>query len=94
MTARSELDSGTAGRGAACLQRLAGLAALFCAAAVLLVIGALWMRPRLLAAFLLITIFYVTFVPGPISQIRFRLPVTPAILLLVAVGAQCGKTHS
>ncbi|MDD3440315.1 MAG: DUF2079 domain-containing protein [Kiritimatiellae bacterium] len=38
MTARSELDSGTAGRGAACLQRLAGLAALFCAAAVLLVI--------------------------------------------------------
>jgi 4-amino-4-deoxy-L-arabinose transferase-like glycosyltransferase len=62
-------------------------------AAVLLVIGALRMRPRLLAAFLLITIFYVTFVPGPISQIRFRLPVTPAILLLVAVGAQRGKTH-
>jgi hypothetical protein len=63
------------------------------AAAVLLVIGALRMRPRLLAAFLLITIFYVTFVPGPISQIRFRLPVTPAILLLVAVGAQRSKTH-
>ncbi|MEJ5309361.1 MAG: glycosyltransferase family 39 protein [Anaerolineae bacterium] len=56
------------------------------AAAVLLVIGALRMRPRLLAAFLLITIFYVTFVPGPISQIRFRLPVTPVILLLVARG--------
>lgn len=55
-------------------------------AAILFVIGALRMRPRLLAAFLLITIFYVTFVPGPISQIRFRLPVTPAILLLVARG--------
>jgi hypothetical protein len=62
--------------------------AMYGAAVVLLVIGALKMRPRLLAAFLLITIFYVTFVPGPISQIRFRLPVTPAILLLVAVGTQ------
>ena len=59
---------------------------MYVAAAVLLVIGALRMRPRLLAAFLLITIFYVTFVPGPISQIRFRLPVTPTILLLVARG--------
>ncbi len=64
------------------------------AAAVLFVIGALRMRPRLLAAFLLITIFYVTFVPGPISQIRFRLPVTPAILLLVAMGAQRSRPQA
>lgn len=56
--------------------------------AMLLGIGALRMRPRLLALFLLIIIFYVTFVPGPIAQIRFRLPVMPVILLLVAVGAQ------
>ena len=66
---------------------------MYSAAAVLLCIGALRMRPRLLAAFLLITIFYVTFVPGPISQIRFRLPVTPAILLLVVVGALRGRAQ-
>jgi len=67
---------------------------LYSAAAVLLVIGALRMRPRLLSAFLLITIFYVTFVPGPISQIRFRLPVTPVILLLVAVGTLRDGMHN
>lgn len=61
---------------------------LYSAAGVLLVLGVLRLHPRLLAAFLLVTIVYVTFVPGPISQIRFRLPVTPAILLLVAVGVQ------
>ncbi len=60
--------------------------AMYGAAAALLVVGALRTRPRLLAAFLLITVFYVTFVPGPISQIRFRLPVTPVILLLAARG--------
>jgi hypothetical protein len=61
-------------------------------AAVLFVTGVLRMHQRLLVAFLLITIFYVTFVPGPISQIRFRLPVTPAILLLVARG--CYPSHN
>ncbi len=55
-------------------------------AAVLFVVGAIRLRPRLLSAFMVVTIFYVTFVPGPISQIRFRLPVVPLILLLVAVG--------
>ncbi|HQE93390.1 MAG TPA: glycosyltransferase family 39 protein [Anaerolineae bacterium] len=76
------------------LYALPGLAFVFWAwwgivyavAGVLLVIGGWRMRPRLLAVFLFITIFYVTFVPGPISQIRFRLPVTPLILLLVARG--------
>ncbi len=48
--------------------------------------GALRVRPRLLTIFVLMTIFYVTFVPGPISQIRFRLPVTPLILLVAAAG--------
>ncbi len=55
--------------------------------AVLFTRGALRLRPRILALFIVATILYVTFVPGPISQIRFRLPVTPLILLLVTVGA-------
>ena len=55
-------------------------------ATVLFVVGAIRLRPRLLSAFIVVTIFYVTFVPGPISQIRFRLPVVPLILLLVVVG--------
>ncbi len=59
----------------------------YAVAAVLFTIGALRLRPRILPLFIVITIFYVTFVPGPISQIRFRLPVTPLILLLVAFGA-------
>lgn len=53
---------------------------------VLLGVGAVRLRPRVVAFFVLATIFYVTFVPGPISQIRFRLPVMPLILLLAAVG--------
>jgi 4-amino-4-deoxy-L-arabinose transferase-like glycosyltransferase len=60
---------------------------LYAVAAVLFVVGALRLRPRLLALFLVVTVFYVTFVPGPISQIRFRLPVVPIILLLATVGA-------
>ncbi|MBN2004989.1 MAG: glycosyltransferase family 39 protein [Anaerolineae bacterium] len=63
-----------------------GWSILYGAVAILFCRGALRMRPRLLALFLVITIFYVTFVPGPISQIRFRLPVTPLILLLAAAG--------
>lgn len=51
-------------------------------------VGAARLRPRMLAGFMMATLFYVTFVPGPISQVRFRLPVLPTILLLVAVGAQ------
>jgi 4-amino-4-deoxy-L-arabinose transferase-like glycosyltransferase len=53
-------------------------------AAVLFIVGALRLRPRILSLFIVLTIIYVTFVPGPISQIRFRLPVMPLILLLVA----------
>jgi hypothetical protein len=61
-------------------------AVLYAVAAALFVVGALRLRPRLLALFLVVTVFYVTFVPGPISQIRFRLPVVPLILLLATVG--------
>ena len=53
---------------------------------ILFVVGALRLRPRLLALFLVVTVFYVTFVPGPISQIRFRLPVVPIILLVATFG--------
>lgn len=53
----------------------------------LFTVGALRVRPRILSLFIVVTIFYVTFVPGPISQTRFRLPVTPLILVLVAFGA-------
>ncbi len=56
-------------------------------AGALAALGALWLRPRILSLFIAATIFYVTFVPGPISGTRFRLPVTPLILLLVVVGA-------
>jgi 4-amino-4-deoxy-L-arabinose transferase-like glycosyltransferase len=55
-------------------------------AGVLAVWGAWRLRPRVLSLFIAATIFYVTFVPGPISGTRFRLPVTPLILLLVVVG--------
>jgi len=50
-------------------------------------VGAWRLKPRVLSLVLVATVFYVTFLPGPISQIRFRLPVVPVILLLVVVGA-------
>ena len=56
-------------------------------AAALFFVGAVRLRPRILALFLVATVFYVTFVPGPISQIRFRLPVMPLILVLVTIAA-------
>jgi len=62
-------------------------------AAVFFGVGAWRLRPRILSLFIMATIFYVTFVPGPISQIRFRLPVTPLILLLVAVGVLVQRRH-
>jgi 4-amino-4-deoxy-L-arabinose transferase-like glycosyltransferase len=55
-------------------------------AGVLAALGAVRLRPRVLALFIVATIFYVTFVPGPITGTRFRLPVTPLILLLIAIG--------
>lgn len=55
--------------------------------AILFCVGALRLRPRVLSLVLVATVFYVTFLPGPISQIRFRLPVVPVILLLVVIGA-------
>jgi hypothetical protein len=55
--------------------------------AILFCVGALRLKPRVLSLVLVATVFYVTFLPGPISQIRFRLPVVPVILLLVVVGA-------
>ena len=62
-------------------------------AAVFFGVGAWRLRPRILSLFIMATIFYVTVVPGPISQIRFRLPVTPLILLLVAVGVLVQRRH-
>jgi hypothetical protein len=59
----------------------------YAVAAGLFTVGALRIRPRILSLFIAVTVFYVTFVPGPISQTRFRLPVTPLILVLVAFGA-------
>jgi 4-amino-4-deoxy-L-arabinose transferase-like glycosyltransferase len=56
-------------------------------AALLFAVGLVRLRPRILTFFFATTIFYVTFVPGPISQIRFRLPVMPLIFLAVATGA-------
>ncbi|MGC9349573.1 MAG: ArnT family glycosyltransferase, partial [Anaerolineae bacterium] len=64
-----------------------GWGLLYAIGAVLFFVGALRMRPRILSFFFVATVFYVTFVPGPISQIRFRLPVTPLILLLMVLGA-------
>ncbi|MGC9522905.1 MAG: ArnT family glycosyltransferase [Anaerolineae bacterium] len=64
----------------------------YAVAAVLFARGALRLRPQVLPLFFVFTILYVTFVPGPISQIRFRLPVTPLILLLVAVGAEQSRS--
>ncbi len=55
-------------------------------ATLLLIRGAWRLRPRVLTLMLVATIFYVTFVPGPISHIRFRLPVVPLILLLMTCG--------
>ena len=55
-------------------------------AALLMIRGAWRLRPRVLTLMLGATIFYVTFVPGPISHIRFRLPVVPLILLLMTCG--------
>jgi 4-amino-4-deoxy-L-arabinose transferase-like glycosyltransferase len=34
------------------------------------------------------TVFYVTFLPGPISAVRFRVPVAPLLIAVMAVGAQ------
>ncbi|MBN1889951.1 MAG: glycosyltransferase family 39 protein [Thermoflexales bacterium] len=56
--------------------------------ALLFAAGTWRLRPRVLALVLLATIFYVTFLPGPISAIRFRLPVLPAIWLLAVSGAR------
>ncbi len=42
---------------------------------------------RVLMLVLVATVFYVTFLPGPISHIRYRLPVIPIILLLAVIGA-------
>jgi len=55
-------------------------------AALLMIRGAWRLRPRVLTLMLIATIFYVTFVPGPISHIRFRLPVVPLLLLLMTCG--------
>lgn len=63
-----------------------GWGLLYVAGAVAFVIGALRLHPRILAFFLVATVFYVTYVPGPISQIRFRLPVIPIILLVIVTG--------
>ncbi|MFP4395700.1 MAG: ArnT family glycosyltransferase [Anaerolineales bacterium] len=61
-------------------------------AALLMIRGAWRLRPRVLTLMMLATIFYVTFVPGPISHIRFRLPVVPLLLLLMTCGIMtpCG----
>jgi hypothetical protein len=63
-----------------------GWGLLYLTGAVGFVRGALRLRPRILSFFLVATVFYVTYVPGPISQIRFRLPVIPLILLLIVAG--------
>jgi 4-amino-4-deoxy-L-arabinose transferase-like glycosyltransferase len=63
-----------------------GWALAYAVAAVLFAIGVLRLRPWIVAFFIVATVFYVTFVPGQITQIRFRLPVMPLILLCVAVG--------
>lgn len=47
--------------------------------------------PRILALVFAATVFYVTFLPGPISHIRYRLPVVPIILLLAVIGATRSK---
>lgn len=56
-------------------------------AAVLFCAGVLGVRPRVLALILAGAVFYLTFLPGPISHVRFRLPVVPVIAVLVAAGA-------
>ena len=67
----------------------AGWGAMYALGGVLAAVGAWRLRPRLLSLFLLAVIFYVTFIPGPISQIRFRLPVIPLILLLIVTAVSC-----
>lgn len=63
-----------------------------------LILRALWLwlphRP-VLVLFLLALIGYVTFLPGPISYIRFRLPVQPLLILLVTLGLlrRAHRTH-
>jgi len=54
--------------------------------AILFCVGALRLKPHVLSLVFVATVFYVTFLPGPISQIRFRLPVVPVILLLAVIG--------
>jgi hypothetical protein len=47
-------------------------------------------RLRLHPAFLWLTwgmVLYVTFVPGPISAVRFRIPVVPLLVAVMVVGA-------
>lgn len=61
-------------------------------AALLVIRGAWRLRLRMLTLLLVATIFYVTFVPGPISHIRFRLPVVPLILLLMTCGIISPRT--
>ncbi len=58
----------------------------YLASFVLFTWGAIRLRPRVLALVLVAAVFYVTFLPGPISQIRFRIPVVPAIIVLMVVG--------
>jgi hypothetical protein len=94
-----EIRSGAVGRGIRILyeERIQALPPLalalwlswaigYAAAGGLALLGVWRLRPRILSLFIAATIFYVTFVPGPISGTRFRLPVTPLILLLVVVG--------
>jgi 4-amino-4-deoxy-L-arabinose transferase-like glycosyltransferase len=49
-------------------------------------VGAWWLRPRILSLVFCFVVFYVTFLPGPISHVRFRLPVMPTILVVAGVG--------
>lgn len=63
-----------------------GWAVSYILAAILFCIGVMTIRPRILSLIFSVTIFYITFIPGPISYIRFRLPVVPIILLLIVIG--------
>jgi hypothetical protein len=64
----------------------AGWGAGYLIGAILFCLGAVRLSPRALSLVLVATVFYVTFLPGPISQIRFRLPVVPVIMLLAVIG--------
>jgi len=63
-----------------------GWGAGYLAVTILFCRGVLRLEPRALALVFVATVFYVTFLPGPISQIRFRLPVVPVIVLLTVIG--------